>query len=201
MIPLGFELVIQFLYMSFDGVNSLENKVLEIFGLGDRAKEKFYKSLTPYVQILSSTEYKQLKEEANAKGGRHGDWAFYYVNIATNIFGGEHPFIVSRELQNLSIIVNRDSYPNEGFVKIAIRHEMAELWALSKMGFSLIDSVQNGRITLEDAIHLSHQHARLEEFRFAKQEGLLDDLIKWTRTISGNPQEDEMIYKKVLREK
>ena len=170
-----------------------EKKYIKINGFDNETKQEFYQKIKDLIKVVSKTEYHNLLAKRKQKGS---GWATYLVNFDTTPQG--------KILRDILVVINKDSLPEDPrYLEAVIRHEAAEIWALGKAGFSLVDSALNQNIQGSDAINLAHSFARLEEYRYAEEMGILEEYRAWWKKRENGEfwDPEDKIYETFLKRK
>ena len=180
--------------------NSVEivGDTVRIRGFGAQTKKEFFEKTSSLVSIVPEDEYWELLKNASVSGG---GWATYVTRI-NELYGDEHPVVVAKELNSLLIVVNKDRFigKEKTLMQAVIKHELAELWILGKLGFSIWSLKVNGKLSLDKAIKISHNYARREEIAYAIRNGFGEELIEHMRRIKTDDlEETEKTHQKLTR--
>lgn len=171
-----------------DGAN------IQIHGFDASAKAEFFKKVGKLVQVVPEKKYKELFEGISVGG---------YASYHAELFDVKNAEIWPKRfklLKSPKIVVNADKFPNDNFIEASIQHELAELWILSKLGFSVYSMYLSQKMSMDQTIKLAHLYARKHEYEYALEHGFIEDYYDWQYAVNFSGKKDnEAIYQKIIR--
>lgn len=167
---------------------------VEVHGYDQRAKHEFFDKVGSLVQVVPKGKYNELFDDMLV-----GGYASFRAKII-RAYMSDTPEQIFKVLKSPVIAINADRFPKDEYIQAAIQHELAELWILSKLGFSTYALYQHDIMSKDRAVNLSHLHARMHEYQFAQNNGFLDEYVAWQRKVNFFGQTiNTRIYDAVVR--
>ena len=95
-----------------------------------------------------------------------------------------------------TIYINKDLLEgySDGIVQCIVRHELAEIWSYAKKGKSLVEELENSRIDRVLARSIAHRFARMEEIKYAFENGFDTELFEFAKTHYDDFEEFDLFF-------
>ena len=160
----------------------VEGTSVSIGESGQVVSDEFYQAMDKTVKVVDTAEYwSKFPDDCNI--------AVWGANITRTSQG-------DGRVDNAAVYINKDLLEgySDGIVQCIVRHELAEIWSYAKKGKSLVEELENSRIDRVLARSIAHRFARMEEIKYAFENGFDTELFEFAKTHYDDFEEFDLFF-------